>query len=70
MAQTIQLVIKLACTYNIKEAHARASVENARKEHMCLMHGRGRKKQRTPQNRALMILVGLPPTFGSAPKSI
>jgi hypothetical protein len=69
-AQTIQLVIKSACTQNIKEARARAPVENAGKAHMRPMHDCGRKKPRTPQNDTLMILVGLPPTSGSSPKSI
>jgi hypothetical protein len=69
-AQTIQLVIKSACAQNAKAVRARALVENTGKAHMCPMRDCGRKKPRTPQNGALMILVGLPPTFGSAPKLI
>jgi hypothetical protein len=69
-AQTIQLVIKPACTQNIKEVRACAPVKNTGKVHMHLMRDRGRKKPHTHQNDALMILVGLPPTSGSSPKSI
>jgi hypothetical protein len=49
--------------------HARAPVENVEKAHMRLMHVYA-KSPCTPKNDAFMILVGLPPTSGSAPKSI
>jgi hypothetical protein len=69
-AQTIQLVIKSACAQNIKEVCTCAPIENAEKAHMHLMHECVRKKSHTPQNDTFMILVGLPPTSGSAPKLI
>ena len=46
-AQTIQLVIKLACAHNAKEARVRAPVENPGKAHMRPMHDYGHKKPRT-----------------------
>jgi hypothetical protein len=69
-AQTIQLVIKSTCTHNSKEACACVPVENVEKAHMRLMRDYGRKKTCTLQNDTLMILVSLPPTSGSSPKSI
>ena len=69
-AQTIQLVIKSACSHNVKEVHACAPVKNEGKAHMRPMHDCVRKKPRTPQNDAFMIMVGLPPTYGSDHKSI
>ena len=64
------MVIKSTLTQQIKDAHTRAPVENAGKAHMLPMRDCVCKKPRTPENDAFMIMVGLPPTYGSAPKSI
>jgi hypothetical protein len=53
-AQTIQLVIKLACAQNIKEACACAPIENAGKAHMRPMRDCVRKNPCTPQNGATL----------------
>jgi hypothetical protein len=53
-AQTIQMVIKLACDQNIKEACARAPIENAGKAHIRSMLDCVRKKTCTPHNNATL----------------
>jgi hypothetical protein len=68
--QTIRLVIKSTCAQNTKEACAHPQVENAGKEHRCPIRDCGCKTLCTPKNDAFMILVDLPPTSGSSPKSI
>lgn len=68
--KTIQLVIKLTCAQNPKEARAHAQIKNERKVHMRQMHDCVRKKPCTPENGEFMVLVGPSPTSGSDPKSI
>jgi hypothetical protein len=69
-AQTIQLVIKLTCAQNTKEAHACVPIENAKKAHMRPMHDCVRKNTHTPKNNAFIfwsashpLLVQLPSRF-------
>ena len=69
-AQTIQLVKKLTCAKKLQEARAHAQVRNIKKVHMCPMRNCVCKNPCTPKNDAFMILVGLPPTSSSSPKSI
>ena len=68
--KTIQLVIKSTCAQQIKDARTRAPVKNVGKAHMRPMHDCVCKTTHTHKNNAFMILVSLPPTFGSSSKLI